>query len=228
MWPKTSSINGGVLLHWVTFIITGLPLLLQNQIAIASPLDQFERLAVLSAEPNNLFPVHALSKRIVPTTDEIVAAIDANGQVGTKLSIFWTSWYGYPGGQPYRTVVQWGTTKFGGRCNFNMYTDMMADVDYRRLNSMARGSAEDEMAINHFSKAFARRSKGIVYVVVPDGRQPGDDSVWAVWEAPTITRMPLTDSADKIVQVEYPSGRETTLWTKGGAPLYKVAPPGKV
>lgn len=183
MWPKTSSIDAGVLLHWVLFVVVGFPLLLRNTISTASPLNHSKRLAVPDPEPKGPLSFHALSKRVVPTTDQIAQAIDENGQVGRKPSVFWTAMYDYPGPSAYLTAVRWATAKFGGRCNFNMYTDLLAADDYRRLVSQANGPQEDDLAIKHFSKAFARRSVGTVYLVTPDGRQPADGSVWKVWEA---------------------------------------------
>ena len=63
-------------------------------------------------------------------------------------------------------------------------------------------------------------------MLIPEGQQPGDDSVWKLWEAPTLTRRP--EWVDEIIRVDFPSGKEETFWKKGQAALYEAAPPGKV
>ena len=82
------------------------------------------------------------------------------------------------------------------------------------------------LQIRHLSKAYARRSKGTVYVLIPDGREPDKSSVWQVWEAPVLTRRP--DAIDEIIRVSYPSGKEDSIWKKSDKALYDPVPPGKV
>ena len=200
-------------------------MILQVSLFSAFPLDSVNG---IYSDYRQLSSAHALSKRAVPSTDDIVKAIDKNGQVGKKPSVFWTAFYDQPSPSPYFTAVNWAKAKFGGqRCNFVMYTDLLADDDYQQLQTMTKGPDESDLAIKHFSKAFARRSVGTAYLVVPDGREPSATSTWTVWEAPTLTRSTTNGQVDKIIKAEVPSGRETAIWVKGSPALYAPAPPGR-
>lgn len=216
-----------MLLYRLAFAVLALSLLSHNQFAAASPLHQTKQFGTSPLEYSASFPIHDLSRRAtVESTDEIVAMIDKHGQVGKKPSVFWTSFYQYPGPEAYRRVREWGNQKFGGRCNYKLYTDLLADSDYQEMMSVTRTTEEQNLLIRHMSKAFARRSKGTVYLLIPEGQQPGDDSVWKLWEAPTLTRRP--EWVDEIIRVDFPSGKEESFWKKGQAALYEAAPPGKV
>ena len=163
----------------------------------------------------------------MPSTDEIVALIDKNNQVGTKPSVFWTAFYQYTGpAEPYNRVKNWGVQKFGARCNFYLYTDLLSATDYRAIMSGSPTPADLDLTIRHMSKAFARRSKGTVYVLIPSGGEPSDTSVWKIWEAPVLTRRPAW--IDEIIRVDYPSEDERSIWKTGDAALYEPSPPGRV
>ena len=227
MRASLASIIGAMFLRLLAITILGLPLLSQDRIAAAAPANRIEQLATSYTKHSASLPLRHLTKRAnVPSTDQIVAMIDQNGQFGSRPSVFWTAFYDYPGPTAYFKVKDWGTQKFGARCNFYLYTDMLSNADYQAMNSGTPTEAEKELQIRHLSKAFARRSKGTVYVLVPDGKEPGDTSVWKVWEAPTLTRRPTW--VNEIVRVGYPSGREQSIWKTGDAALYDPAPPGKV
>lgn len=222
-----SSAISVMLLHLLALAILGLPYPSQNRLAAASPLHQAEQSETsVSTYSASLHTNHLFARAKVESTDEIVALIDKHGQVGRAPSVFWTSFYEYPGPAAYGKVRQWGNQRFGNRCNYKLYTDLMADADYRQMMSVSRTGEEQDLLIRHMSKAFARRSKGTVYVLIPEGKQPGDDLVWKVWEAPTLTRRP--DWVEEIIRVDYPSGKEQSLWKRGQPALYQPAPPGKM
>ena len=216
-----------ILLHLFTLTILSIPLLSQDPFVAASSIHRTEQHGISPQQHNARFHTNQLRKRAdVPSTDAIVAMIDRTGKVGKKPSIFWTGFYDYPGPTAYFTVVKWGNQKFGRRCDFYLYTDLLANKDYEAMNSRTLTTQEKSLQIAHLSKAFARRSKGTVYVLIPEGREPHETSVWRVWEAPVLTRRP--DWCDEIVRVDFPSGKESTIWKKGDAALYKESPPGKL
>lgn len=163
----------------------------------------------------------------VMSTDEMTAMIDRGGQLANKNSVFWT---GYPyedPRMPYYIARNWAREKFS-QCGFAMYDNAWTDDDYRRINNADPNdpptTANDELTIQHMSKAFARRSAGTVYVMVPDGQNPNPTSVWSVWEYPTLTR---NQRVDKIIRVGWPSKREVPIWWRGNPPQGETAPPGK-
>jgi len=220
------SSSSAMLLHLLAFAFLGLPFVSQRQIAAASPLNPVEKSTTSSSELSAPLSIEGLSKRAVPSTDEIVAMIDKNDKVGLKPSVFWTAFYDYPGPKAYFTVRNWGIEKFGQRCNFYLYTDLLSSKNYESMKSRPQTEQEEYLQIRHLSKAYARRSKGTVYVLIPDGREPDKSSVWQVWEAPVLTRRP--DAIDEIIRVSYPSGKEDSIWKKGDKALYDPVPPGKV
>lgn len=226
------SLLSTTLLQCVTLVLLGLPLLSYDNSATASPISQIE----VVHDSHNAKPIlddPSLSKRAnyqAPSTDELVALIDNNPlyKRGARPSVFWSSLY-FPGnvGDSYWETKLWGEKRFGAKEYFALYTDFFSDYDYGMLMNyeQRRTEAEKNDFIAHLSKAFARRSGGTVYVVMTDGTEPHDKSVWKVWEAPTLTRQPA-GWIDKIIRVGYPSKEETTIWTAGDAALYEPAPPG--
>lgn len=226
MRASLTHVTRTMLLQLVTLTILGLPLLSQDPFTAASSIYRTEQRGISSAQHNARFYTNPLPKRAgAPSTDDIVAMIDKAGKVGQKPSVFWTGFYDYPGLTAYFKVIEWGKQKFDGRCGFNLYTDLLTDDDYKAMTSITKPKEVEKLQIAHLSKAFARRSKGTVYVLIPEGREPHETSVWRIWEAPVLTRRP--DWCDKIIRVNFPSGKESTIWTKGDAPLYKESPPGK-
>jgi len=99
-----------MLLHLLAFAFLGLPFVSQRQIAAASPLNPVKS-TTSSSEFSAPLSIEGLSKRAVPSTDEIVAMIDKNDKVGLKPSVFWTAFYDYPGPKAYFTVRNWGIEK---------------------------------------------------------------------------------------------------------------------
>ena len=146
-----------------------------------------------------------------------------------KVSVFWT---GFPYDEadivPYKLAKGWAAERFPD-CNFVLYDRALANEDFKSLNSAdfrnPPSPEENTLRIQHMSKAFARRSTGVVYVVMPDGENPNPTSTWVVWEFPTLTR---NQRVEKIIRVNWPSKREVPIWWKGNPPQGETAPPGKV
>lgn len=175
---------------------------------------------------------HIQPRYVIPSTDEIVAMIDKNNVMGSRNSVFWTS-FAYVNTpimqQGYMTTKTWARQRFHGNCNFVMYDQSVSDEDFEILTSSTiddmPSTAQDRDRVEHFSKAFARRSTGTVYILIPDGKEPYDDSIWKKWEAPVLTR---TGKVDEIIRVGWPSKEETSIWKRGQDALYEPAPPGKL
>ena len=208
--------------HLLAFALLVAFLLPQDQLTEALPLDSVQWLGLPSPELSDQVQGRHLFKRYVYSTDQIVTLIDQNGQYGNKPSVFWTGFYGID--LPYFKVRDWANAKFGARCNYYLYTDMMSDADYRQVNSAASGVQESDLLLGHLSKAFARRSTNTVYVVIPSGVTPAATSTWVIWESPTLTRRP--DWVQNIIQVDWPSGNEHQIWQRGDAAFYNPTPPG--
>ena len=132
MRTSLSTLLGAMPLYLLALALLWLPFLSQDRVVQASPLSLTERSSTSFSELSVPFDTRNLSKRAqVPSTDELVALIDKNPNfvVGSRPSIFWTSLYDPAGGLPYLKVRNWGLHKFGNRCNFYLYTDMLADAD---------------------------------------------------------------------------------------------------
>ena len=107
-----------------------------------------------------------------------------------------------------------------------MYDDVLTDADYRSLNSEGPSEADNILLINRSSRAFALRTRGTAYVMMDDGAEPSDTSVWKLWEAPTLTRQ--RGAVTEIIRVGYPSLTEQSIWKDTDPPLYEPAPIGKL
>lgn len=220
-----------VFLYQLALLLLKLPSASQVQYVSASPLSQQIDKSISGPLTRYALDSRALTlgvNYITPSTNELLALIDRNTNFmpGRKPSVFWTSLYipNNPGGA-YIKTRQWAAQKFGARCNYLMYSDMFDNADYLQLKGPAnpRTPAEDDIFTAHCSRAFASRTMGTVYVMMSEGTQPNPNSVWAIWEAPQLTRMPK-GWVDQIIRVDYPSGVETVIWRQGDNPLYNAPP----
>lgn len=162
------------------------------------------------------------------STEEMTTMIDQGGLMVNKKSIFWTGWPWNNPRLPYFLARDWANEKFPD-CSTIMYDRAFTASDYSRMNTADLNdppTTEDyQLTLQHMSKAFTRRSSGVVYVVIPDGQNPNPTSVWSVWEYPTLTR---NQRIDKIVRVGFPSKQEVPIWWRGNPPQGETAPPGKL
>lgn len=162
------------------------------------------------------------------STEEMTTMIDQGGQMIDKKSVFWTGWPWNSPRFPYTIAKGWAGERFPD-CSAIMYNKAWTDSDFTRMNTVDENDPPTEkdyqLGIQHMSKAFARRSTGVVYVVIPDGQNPNPTSIWSVWEYPTLTR---NQKVDKIIRVGWPSKIEVPIWWRGNPPQGETAPPGKL
>lgn len=153
------------------------------------------------------------------------------GKVQRVPGIFWTSFptSGTISQQGYLTATTWARNFFGSRENFVTYataSDTYGDLN--TINDECDAPTEEEMAlqVRRLSKGYSAAVHGKAYLVMPDGANFYPQSVWSVWEWPTITRNP---EMEEVIIVFLPSGQQTLLWARrdGPKPVGVEAPPGR-
>lgn len=180
-------------------------------------------------QSNGTVNVHShglVARTRVPSTDELVAKIQESDKMGGKVPIFWST---FPSDAPYPEkglVVsrQWARSRFGD-CNIVMYDSCYTNEIFRQIKGLQLSIPQDLVLTNHMSKAYSRMVSGVIYLMVRDGLEPFDWTIWKTWEFPVITRR---DQVEKVIKVEWPSLRESTYWTRGDGPRGQPPPPGKL
>ena len=131
--------------------------------------------------------------------------------------------------QGFLTARRWAAATWGSRCSFMLYSDTMTDDDFHELMSTPLSDTptdvQNMLRTYHMSKAFARSVRGTIWLLTRDGLMPDPNSVWSIWKFPVITRR---GQVDKVMRVEYPSGRETVFWKMADGVRGQPPPPGKI
>lgn len=151
------------------------------------------------------------------------------GKVQRFPGVFWTS---FPTSgvsisqQGFLQAKEWAKRYFGVD-RFVMF-DTASDT-YMALNTIddhcnAPSEPQYNLQVRRMSKAFAGSVYGTAYVVMPDDTPSYPDSVWSVWEWPTITRNPVMEY---VVRVSLPSGRQRMLWSRRDGPRGPPPPYGR-
>ena len=154
------------------------------------------------------------------------------GRVQRLPGVFWTS---FPtkevplNKQGFLTTRAWGKSYFGSADAFVMYDT--ASNTFQALNQVDEicdmpTPAEYALQTRRISKGFAAACHGTAYLLMPDGASFNFESVWYVWEWPTLTRNP---AMEELITVFYPSGVQFTSWKRmdGPKPQGINAPPGR-
>ena len=151
------------------------------------------------------------------------------GKVQRLPAIFWTS---FPtrdvpiSQQGYSVATSWAKSFFGSRDAFVTY-DSASDT-FVDLNSVfgCDGPTEEEykLQVARLSKGYSAAVHGIAYLVMPDDAPLYPESVWTIWEWPTITRNPFME---EVILVYLPSRRQTLFWARRDGPRGVPAPPGR-
>ncbi|MCJ1467382.1 hypothetical protein MMC07_006006 [Pseudocyphellaria aurata] len=199
-----------------------------------------------------IIPKKWWSNALVPGVDDCLDQIRAKNAVGRFPSVFYTSWggvadedddlkWGVEGTKlwaaqniPHRVVDFDGITTF----MFRMTTEtaIIKPFGSEGLNypTPLLPPLLDSF-LKNLSQAFAEESAGETWVVISKGRNFDENSCWAGWEYPALTRNPRISRIWQ-VELEYdnradflpggrPTGSKTVLWTRGDPPS-PVAPKG--
>ncbi|KAF2007102.1 hypothetical protein P154DRAFT_597582 [Amniculicola lignicola CBS 123094] len=227
----------------LTAAFTFSTLLLVNQkcYAVAIPyslLNPPSSVAQLGPLPDNHSPDTTVVKRgKVPSVDYIVTLIqnghqmvfEKDGMEFSKVSIFWTSWSAGSTISGYRAALTFGDERAGD--HFVIYGRSLTHADYIyfhqgvHLKTPPDTRREADLKIQVLSSAFSRMSAGTVYVLLQDGNDFHEDTVWEKFEMPCLTR---TSAVTEIRLIRWPSRTETIIWQRaqGDRPVGVWPPPG--
>ncbi|PGH16608.1 hypothetical protein AJ79_01715 [Helicocarpus griseus UAMH5409] len=162
---------------------------------------------------------HPLPRHRVPTIDELTAVIDyyESGIAGSKISLFFS---GVQGG--YMIVRNWARVELNKeRCDICLYNDCIPSYIFNYYANAEREykftESEEKTFFAHLSAAYAKRVRGTIYVLLPDGGEPSPQSVWTVWEFPYLT---WNEHVDEIIRLDYNKDqkkvtKQTVIWKKG-------------
>lgn len=164
-----------------------------------------------------------------PSVAECVSKIQSHGQVGSKISVFYS---GLNGAQGLTKCKQYFS------CNSQVgdvvLWDNIADPAWLDAQSQAifQGNPNSNPGIvldpfqKRMSQAFAEATKGETYVCTPEGNAPNndfnEDLAWGGWEYPALTR---NRDVTKVIRVDPDTSVTREIW-KQGDPETSNAPKG--
>lgn len=161
-----------------------------------------------------------------PTVAECVTQVQNHGQVGSRISVFYTSLGGSGGLQTCKqyfacnpqlgNVVLWDEV-----VDNNWY--LAQGLAIAQAATQANPNANPNNAVDPFQKrlaqAFAEASRGDAYVCIPDSEAPNNDfnqdRAWGGWEYPALTR---NSAVTNVLRVDPAVGNPRTIWTQGDPP----------
>ncbi|KAI4175537.1 MAG: hypothetical protein LQ346_008058 [Caloplaca aetnensis] len=163
-----------------------------------------------------------------PSVAECVSKIQSHGQVGTKISVFYSGLGGQQGltackqyfsCQPGIDVVLWD----------NIVDNSWLDAQLQAIvlgNPGVNPNTAGDPFLKRMSQAFAEASKGDTYVCTPETNAPNNDFnqdlAWGGWEYPALTR---NGDVTKIIRVDPGTSVTREIW-KQGDPETPNAPKG--
>ncbi|MCJ1377385.1 hypothetical protein MMC17_000480 [Xylographa soralifera] len=177
---------------------------------------------------------------VIPGVDECATKLTAKGYVGAKSSVFYT---GAPNGQA--SARRWAT------CNLAegswVYWSNMIDMEwyYDTTKAIEKPFGPDGLNLpydevqaksdpfpKNLAQAFGEKSKGKVYLCIPQTVTPDDkswstDTAWGGWEYPALTRNADVTEIWRVDPTDDESehGKLRKIWSKGDGPS-ATAPKG--
>ena len=164
-----------------------------------------------------------------PSVAECVSQIRSHGQVGPKISVFYTALGGASG---LRQCKQYFT------CNPQigavvLWDDIVDPTWFRaqgqaiaQANPNANPSLITDPFAKRMSQAFAEASRGDAYICTPASNAPNNDfnqdMAWGGWEYPALTR---NGDVTRIIRVDPATGVTQEIWRQGD-PATPNAPKG--
>ncbi|KAI4094206.1 MAG: hypothetical protein LQ344_002285 [Seirophora lacunosa] len=164
-----------------------------------------------------------------PSVAECVSKIQEHGQVGSKISVFYS---GLNGRQGLVTCKQYFSCH--PQIGEVVLWDDIVDLDWFTAQGLAiaqgNPTANPVVVTDPFQKrmsqAFGEATKGDAYVCTPEGNAPNDefnqDLAWGGWEYPALTR---NRDVTKVIRVDPSTGVVREIW-KQGDPETPNAPKG--
>lgn len=160
-----------------------------------------------------------------PTVAECVTQVQNHGQVGNRISVFYTGLGGAGGLQTCRQYFacnpQLGVTVFWDSVVDNGWYLAQATAIIQAARQ-ANPNVNQDAAVDPWQKrlaqAFAEASRGVAYVCTPESNAPNNDFnqdlAWGGWEYPALTRNPGVTS---VIRVDPNTGTNSTIWRQGDA-----------
>jgi hypothetical protein len=160
-----------------------------------------------------------------PSVAECVTRIQSYGQVGSRISVFYS---GLGGAQGLTACKQYFS------CNAQIGPVVPRDtiVDPGWFTAQAQAIIQDNPGANldpfqkRMSQAFAEASRGDTYICTPEDNAPNNDFnqdlAWGGWEYPALTRNP---GVTRIIRVDPNTSVTRAIWTQGD-PATPNAPRG--
>lgn len=157
-----------------------------------------------------------------PSVAECVTQVRNHGQVGNRISVFYSGLGG---------AIGLNTCKQFFACNPQIGNpvlwDDVVDPDWYRAQGDAIAKANP--GVNPFTaldpwqkrmaQAFAEASRGDAYVCTPASNAPNNDFnqdlAWGGWEYPALTR---NSAVTSVIRVDPATGMTSTIWRQGDAP----------
>lgn len=153
----------------------------------------------------------------VPSIAEIEAKIREFGRVGSRDSLFYN---GFGGGGAIATSKCWYDARIPKPNRGFVMFDEIVDPDWDLAQGAAilqgpQGASGLDAYQKRESQAFAQLSTGTVYFLTPTGNIPGDNTAWAGWEFPALTR---NHAVDRVIRVDPGDNSQQTIWSQGDPP----------
>ena len=166
-------------------------------------------------------PVYKCSAQ-VPTVAKCVSQIEAWGQVGNSISVFYSGLGGAKGLTECKKYFA-----CHGEIGTTVLWDNIVDPDWfvaqgKAIMTGNPGSNSNGM-LNSFQKrmsqAFAQASKGDAYLCTPADNSPDNNFdqnlAWGGWEYPALTR---NRDVSKVIRVDPATGVTSQIWAAGQPP----------
>ena len=157
-----------------------------------------------------------------PSVAECVTQVQNHGQVGNRISVFYSG-LGGAGGL--------ATCKQYFACNPQLGNPVLWDevVDNNWYMAQAAAIIQANPGVNtniavdpwqkRLAQAFAEASRGDAYVCTPESNAPNNDFnqdlAWGGWEYPALTR---NSAVTSVIRVDPSTGNSNTIWRQGDAP----------
>ena len=156
-----------------------------------------------------------------PSVAECVSQIQSFGQVGSRISVFYTG-LGGAGGlkrckQYFNCNPQLGAV---------VYWDGIVDNEWylAQATAIAKGNpGNPNTVLDPFAKrmaqAFAEASRGDTYLCTPESNSPNNifdrTTAWGGWEYPALTR---NSGVTRVIRVDPSTSATSQIWTQGDPP----------
>lgn len=156
-----------------------------------------------------------------PSVAECVGQIQSFGQVGSKISVFYTGLGGAAGltqcKQYFNCNPQLGAV---------VLWDSIVDNDWFEAQALAiaqgnpnNPSIATEPFQKRMSQAFAEASRGDTYLCTPESNSPNNAFdqrlAWGGWEYPALTR---NSGVTRVIRVDPSTSATSQIWTQGDPP----------